>query len=113
VEKDDGAKDLLLDVTVPLQALVRNSQLYVSADQTKVCDMVQIHHYHRLTSISQSGIQGFCDPAPYARKELRIRYVFRSRMHYAEISNDSPVVLPLAGEKHKLTSSLLIQLILE
>ena len=36
VEVNDGAKDLVLDVTIPLQALVRNSQLYVSADQTKV-----------------------------------------------------------------------------
>lgn len=60
----------------------------------------------------QSGIQGFCDPAPFAHKELHVRYVFRSRMHYAEISDDSPMVLPLAGEKHNPVSNLLIQLLL-
>ena len=40
VEKDDGAKDLTLDVVIPLQALVRNSQLYVPADHTKVWDPI-------------------------------------------------------------------------
>jgi len=78
VEKDDGAKDLTLDVAIPLQAIIRNSQLYVASGQCK------------------SGIQGFSDPAPFARKELHVRYLFRNRIHYAEISDDSPVVLPLA-----------------
>lgn len=44
VEKNDGAKDLVLDVTIPLQALVRNSQLYVPADQTKVCDTIEVRN---------------------------------------------------------------------
>jgi Domain of unknown function (DUF3395) len=48
----------------------------------------------------QFGIQGFCDPAPFSHKELHVRYIFRSRMHYAEITDDFPVVLPLAGKKH-------------
>lgn len=47
----------------------------------------------------QSAIQGFLDPAPSAPKTLRVRYLFRDRMHYAEIPDLSPVVLPLKGER--------------
>lgn len=46
---------------------------------------------------SQSGIQGFYDPAPTLPKSLRVRYVFQGRMHYAEIPDYVPVVLPLEG----------------
>ncbi|KAI6158180.1 hypothetical protein BKA82DRAFT_288206 [Pisolithus tinctorius] len=74
---DNEATDLDVDVTVPLQALVHNSQLYISSKTPK------------------SGIPGFLDPAPAAPKSLRIRYLFRDRTHYAEISDSSPVVLPL------------------
>jgi DnaJ family protein C protein 11 len=47
--------------------------------------------------VTQSGIQGFYDPAPKAAKTLRIRYQFRGRSHYAEIADYVPVVLPLVG----------------
>lgn len=74
---DNEATGLDVDVTVPLQALVHNSQLYISNRTPK------------------AGIPGFLDPAPAAPKSLRIRYLFRDRTHYAEISDASPVVLPL------------------
>lgn len=45
----------------------------------------------------QSGIQGFYDPAPSLAKSLRVRYEFRGHMHYAEIPDYIPVVLPLEG----------------
>jgi len=70
--------DLNEDVTVSLQALVRNSQLHIPG-----------HH-------PKSGLQGFSDPAPFALKALRIRYLFNGREHYAEILDDAPIVLPLA-----------------
>ncbi|KAI6104396.1 hypothetical protein F5141DRAFT_1216932 [Pisolithus sp. B1] len=74
---DNEATDLDVDVTVPLQSLVHNGQLYISSRTPK------------------SGIPGFLDPAPEAPKSLRIRYLFGNRTHYAEISDSSPVVLPL------------------
>ncbi|GLB39157.1 putative protein with domain of unknown function (DUF3395) [Lyophyllum shimeji] len=77
-EKEDGARDLVMDVTVPLQALVHSSQLYIPSDRTK------------------SNIRGFSDPAPFAPKVLHVRYQFRGKTHYAEIPEDMPVVLPLA-----------------
>ncbi|KAF9564478.1 DnaJ-domain-containing protein [Agrocybe pediades] len=80
----DGIEDnLLLDVTIPLQALVRNSQLHIPGGNTK------------------AAIQGFSDPAPFASKSLRIRYTFRGRMHYAEIPDYLPVVLPLSEHQVK------------
>lgn len=45
----------------------------------------------------QSGIQGFYDPVPSLAKSLRVRYEFRGHMHYAEIPDYIPVVLPLEG----------------
>ena len=37
IEKDDRVNDLTQDVTIPVQALVRNSQLHIPGDQSKVC----------------------------------------------------------------------------
>jgi hypothetical protein len=36
IDRDEDAHDLILDVTVPLQALVHHSQLYIAGHQTKV-----------------------------------------------------------------------------
>jgi len=66
-----------VDVTIALQALVHNSQLYVS------------------NKVPKSGIQGFIDPAPETPKSLRVRYLFRDQMHYAEIPDLVSIVLPL------------------
>ncbi|KAG6334910.1 hypothetical protein ID866_4181 [Astraeus odoratus] len=82
---DKEAAGLDVDVTTSLQALVHNGQLYISSRTPK------------------SGIPGFLDPAPTAPKTLRVRYLFRERMHYAEIPELSPVVLPLKGELCPIT----------
>ncbi|VDC07489.1 unnamed protein product [Peniophora sp. CBMAI 1063] len=71
------ARALMIDVTVPLQSLVHKSQLYIPVHRRK------------------SGLPGFYDPAPSCAKTLRVRYLFDDRMHYAEIPDDRPVVLPL------------------
>ncbi|KZT10262.1 DnaJ-domain-containing protein [Laetiporus sulphureus 93-53] len=79
-EEDEATEGLRLDVTVPLQALVYKSQLYIPGRRSK------------------AGLQGFYDPAPGVSKTLRIRYTFRDALHYAEIPDWMPVVLPL--EEH-------------
>jgi len=71
------AKDLFVDVTTAVRALVNKSQLYIPGRQTK------------------SGLQGFCDPAPKLPKALKIWYSFRGRGHYAEVEDSFPVVIPL------------------
>ncbi|KIJ61429.1 hypothetical protein HYDPIDRAFT_31300 [Hydnomerulius pinastri MD-312] len=74
---DKETAGLDVDVTIPLQALVHNSQVYVSG------------------KLPKSGIRGFYDPAPASPKSLRVRYTFRDRMHFAEIPDLVPIVLPL------------------
>jgi hypothetical protein len=46
----------------------------------------------------QSGLQGFYDPAPSCVKSLRIRYTFGGQIHYCEVPDYKPVVLPLGGK---------------
>ncbi|GBE87408.1 DnaJ-domain-containing protein [Sparassis latifolia] len=79
-ERDESTKGLDVDVTVPVQALVNKSQLYIPGRRSK------------------AGLQGFYDPAAMVAKTLRIRYTFRGRLHYAEFTDHMPVVLPL--EEH-------------
>lgn len=86
-DSDLEARSLEVDVTIPIQALVYHSQLYIPGHRTK------------------SGLQGFYDPAPSCSKALRIRYSFLGRMHYAEIPDFVPVVLPL--EDHLVNTALL------
>ncbi|KAI0634860.1 DnaJ-domain-containing protein [Trametes polyzona] len=76
-EEDEGTEGLEVDVTVSVQALVNSSQLYIPGKRSK------------------AGIPGFYDPVSGVPKTLRIRYKFRGRMHYAEIPDYLPVVLPL------------------
>lgn len=76
-DPDPEARALVVDVTVPIQALVHKSQLYIPG--------------HR----SKSGLQGFYDPVPSCAKSLHIRYTFGGRLHYCEIPDYKPVVLPL------------------
>ncbi|KAH6900897.1 hypothetical protein BKA70DRAFT_1312885 [Coprinopsis sp. MPI-PUGE-AT-0042] len=78
LDTEDEANELTIDVTVPLQALVRNSQLSIPGN------------------LSKSDLQGFSDPAPFTSKALRVHYSFRGRPHYTEIPDHLPVVLPLS-----------------
>ncbi|CAL1708852.1 unnamed protein product [Somion occarium] len=79
-EQVEGFESLDLNVTIPIQVLVRKSQLYIPGRRSK------------------AGLQGFYDPVPGVPKSLRIRYTFRGREHYAETPDYLPVVLPL--EEH-------------
>ncbi|GJE93752.1 DnaJ and DUF3395 domain-containing protein [Phanerochaete sordida] len=79
-QDDESTKGLDIDVTIPLQALVNNSQLYIPGGRSK------------------AGLQGFYDPVPSVAKSLRVRYNFRGHPHYAQIADLMPLVLPL--EEH-------------
>ncbi|KAJ6631122.1 hypothetical protein B0H10DRAFT_1938666 [Mycena sp. CBHHK59/15] len=78
METADRDLGLSWDVTIPVQALVRGSQVHISARHPK------------------SSIQGFLDPAPFTLKSLRVRYLFRGRMHFTEVPDHLPLILPLA-----------------
>ncbi|KAK3104741.1 hypothetical protein FSP39_009031 [Pinctada imbricata] len=66
-----------IDVRVPLQALVKDSQLILMDSKTK------------------SGIPGFYDPCPDEEKSLYIRYTFRNRPHQVTITDSEPIRIPL------------------
>ncbi|KAH8101824.1 DnaJ-domain-containing protein [Cristinia sonorae] len=85
-ERDELTEGLEMDVTIPLQALVHRSQLYIPGRRSKV------------------GLQGFRDPVPNVAKSLRVRYTFHGREHYAEIPDYKPTVLPLEAFASTSTS---------
>ena len=66
----------VIDVTLPLQFLVANSQLHL--------------HPH-----SKSYLIGFYDPCIGEEKELAIKYKFRSKFHFVKIHDEESLVAPL------------------
>ncbi|KAI5120611.1 hypothetical protein M0805_008087 [Coniferiporia weirii] len=69
--------DLGINVTIPVQSLVHNGQLFIPGRRSK------------------SVLRGFYDPLPRCAKRLSVRYEFRGRPHYAEVGEHAPVLLPL------------------
>lgn len=66
-----------IDVKVPLQAQVTDSQLIILESNTK------------------SDLPGFYDPCPGQEKSLYIRYNFRNRPHQVTYEDKDPIRLPL------------------
>ncbi|KAH9504378.1 DnaJ (Hsp40), sub C, member 11 [Bulinus truncatus] len=78
---EDGIlENACIDVTIPIQALVKDSKLILPETSSK------------------SGLPGFYDPFIGEEKRLYIRYLFRSRLHQAFISDTEPIRLP--QQKH-------------
>ncbi|KAF9916096.1 hypothetical protein BX616_004629 [Lobosporangium transversale] len=68
---------LVVDVTIPVQALVNNSQLIMPAGHSK------------------SHILGFYDPCLGEKKQLKIRYEFQRRMHEVVVTDLASVAAPV------------------
>ncbi|GAA6043498.1 hypothetical protein JCM8097_002241 [Rhodosporidiobolus ruineniae] len=68
-----------LDVTVPLQSLLPPSQSQLTIPSGR----------------SKSALLGFYDPALAERKELRIRYRFKGRLHEVVYGDKEAVALPM------------------
>ena len=69
----------IIDVTVPLQALVKDSSLKIS------------------TTVSKSNLIGFYDPCIGEEKSLFIKYLLRSQVHTVLYKDTDPIVLPNRG----------------
>ncbi|KAL1959434.1 hypothetical protein VTO42DRAFT_2237 [Malbranchea cinnamomea] len=67
----------LIDVTIPVAALVDQSQLSIPSN------------------VNKSHIVGFYDPAPLLPKILRVRYRFAGREHAVEIDDSEELVCPM------------------
>lgn len=70
----------IIDVTVPLQALVKNSTLKID------------------TTTSKSNLTGFYDPCHGEEKSLFVKYSFRSQIHTVTYRDIDPIVLPNRGK---------------
>jgi DnaJ family protein C protein 11 len=71
----------IIDVTVPLQALVKDSTLRIG------------------TTVSKSNLIGFYDPCIGEEKSLLIKYSLRSQIHTVLYNDTDPVILPNRGNK--------------
>ncbi|KAI5816939.1 hypothetical protein BZA77DRAFT_387282 [Pyronema omphalodes] len=69
-------KDLVTDVTIPVQALVENGQLVIQS------------------GIDKSRIIGFYDPAPGMEKVLKVKYLFQGREHEAVVRGKRGLTAP-------------------
>ncbi|KAL7416167.1 hypothetical protein BDY24DRAFT_257323 [Mrakia frigida] len=66
-----------IDVKIALQALVNDSQLIIPAGRSK------------------AGLLGFYDCALGSKKRLRVRYLYRGRLHEVTVDDSSPLLAPL------------------
>lgn len=69
--------DECINVTIPLQILVKDSKLQLPESKTK------------------ADIPGFYDPCPGVNKSLYIQYRFRNQLHETTVQDDEPIRLPL------------------
>ncbi|KAI9339638.1 hypothetical protein BDR26DRAFT_862057 [Obelidium mucronatum] len=66
-----------IDVTIPVQSLVFNSQLYISGNHSK------------------AHIVGFYDPCIGEPKKLRVTYKFQGKLHQVEVDDSNAIAAPL------------------
>ena len=66
-----------IDVTIPIQNQVSNSQLFISG------------------GFSKSNMIGFYDPCLGEKKRLRVKYRFQEKIHWVEIGDRETLALPL------------------
>jgi hypothetical protein len=71
----------IIDVTVPLQALVKDSTLRIG------------------TTVSKSNLTGFYDPCIGEEKSLLIKYSLRSQIHTVLYKDTDPIILPNRGNE--------------
>mgnify|MGYP000743024255 CR=1 FL=1 len=70
----------IIDVSIPLQALVKDSLLKIE------------------TTVSKANLTGFYDPCIGEEKSLFIKYSFRTQIHTVTYKDFDPVVLPNSGK---------------
>ncbi|XP_049843446.1 dnaJ homolog subfamily C member 11 [Schistocerca gregaria] len=81
IEDEVGSPDEVIDVTVPLQCLVRDSQLV-------------------LHESSKSQLPGFYDPCLGEEKALRVQYTYHGLLHEVTVGDTESVRLP--KQAHRL-----------
>ncbi|XP_047351105.1 dnaJ homolog subfamily C member 11 [Vespa velutina] len=84
VEEAGRSRDEVIDVTIPLQCLVRDSRLI-------------------LHDASKSQLPGFYDPCVGEEKQLLIQYLFHNQTHECIIKDTEPLRIPVPSHKVNTT----------
>lgn len=91
--KHERAK--VIDVTVPLQCLVKDSKLILTeATKVRKCSRENATAAPDFTSSFQSGLPGFYDPCVGEEKSLKVLYQFRGVMHQVVSGDSEPLRIP-------------------
>ncbi|KYN37704.1 DnaJ like protein subfamily C member 11 [Trachymyrmex septentrionalis] len=81
---ESGHRDEMIDVTIPLQCLVKDSKLI-------------------LHKASKSQLPGFYDPCVGEDKQLLVQYLFHTHTHECIIQDDAPLRIPVSSHKVNTT----------
>ena len=73
----------IIDVTIPLQALVNDGKLIIPGGRAKY------------------NLLGFYDPCIGEAKVLRVRYLFKDVVHEVTIPDTASLRIPVQGEHHR------------
>ncbi|KAL6260832.1 dnaJ homolog subfamily C member 11 [Pogonomyrmex barbatus] len=82
--EEGGHRDEVIDVTIPLQCLVKDSKLI-------------------LHKASKSQLPGFYDPCVGEDKQLLVQYLFHTQTHECVIRDDAPLRIPISSHKVNTT----------
>ncbi|XP_011151272.1 dnaJ homolog subfamily C member 11 isoform X2 [Harpegnathos saltator] len=82
--EESGHRDEMIDVTIPLQCLVKDSKLI-------------------LHKASKSQLPGFYDPCVGEDKQLLVQYLFHTQTHECIIRDDAPLRIPVSSHKVNTT----------
>jgi len=83
--EEEAEEGSVIDVTVPLQYKVEDSQLILEEGP-------------------KSSLYGFFDPCPGQEKQLRVRYLFKDKIHQAVVNDNDELKIPL--QEHLLRETL-------
>ncbi|CAK9817954.1 DnaJ homolog subfamily C member 11 [Anthophora plagiata] len=83
-EQQSIRRDEVIDVTIPLQCLVKDSKLI-------------------LYDASKSELPGFYDPCVGDEKQLLIQYLFRNETHECIVKDNAPIRIPLPSHRVNTT----------
>lgn len=78
-EEDEHGGPLVIDVTVPLQALVQDSKVTIPGGRGKF------------------DLLGFYDPCIGESKKLRVRYLYKEVLHEVTVGDKEVLRIPMKG----------------
>ena len=94
-KQNEDAGNLEIDVTIPVAALVHQSQLIIPGGVNKVGTSRFTFGQSTWLTFLQTQLIGFYDPAPLHAKRLRLRYLFAGKEHIVEMAEEDTLKCPM------------------